>query len=381
MASIEVRPVRSKKELDRFLDVPHICQGHDPAWVPPLRKMVRDQLNPNKNPWFGHGEAAQWYAERDGALTGRVSAQIDQSHLQRCNDSTGFFGFFECVDDQDIADALLETALGWIEDKGLKRVVGPFSLNINEESGLLVDGFTSPPKMMMGHAQPYYRSLIEGAGFEKVTDMLAFLVQMETALPLQLARLRRSLATNNRYKVRHLDPRRYDQDIRIFVNIFNAAWSDNWGFIPLTEADVDHMAREMRPLLIPEMVWFAFYEGEPAAVAVCLPDLNEMIADLGGRLWPTGWAKLAWRLMNRRVWSSSTRVPLMGVMPRFKKKSLAMVLALLVLGPIRDVSLKLNLPVSEMSWVLEDNTPVIHSLTNIGGCVYKTYRMYERTIS
>lgn len=381
MASIDVRPVRSEKDLGRFLDVPHICQGHDPAWVPPLRKMVRDQLDPNKNPWFGHGEAAQWYTERDGASTGRISAQIDQSHLQRHNDSTGFFGFFDCVDDQYVADALFKTALGWLKDRGMQRAVGPFSLNINEESGLLVDGFISPPKIMMGHAQPYYRSLVEGAGFEKVTDMLAFLVQMETALPPQLARLRRSLATNNRYKVRHLDLRRYDQDIRIFVDIFNAAWADNWGFIPLTEADAKHMAREMRPLLIPEMVWFAFYDGEPSAVAVCLPDLNEMIADLDGRLWPTGWAKLAWRVMNRRAWSSHTRVLLTGVLPRFKKTSQAIVLSLLVLEPIRDASLKLNLPVSEMSWVLEDNAPTIHALTNIGGRVYKTYRMYGKTIA
>ena len=407
MVSIDVRPIRSKKGFGRFLEVPHVCQGHDPAWVPPLRQMVRDQLNSNKNPWFRHGEAVQWIAEKDGALAGRISAQIDQSHLRQRNDSTGFFGFFECLDDQDIADALFETALGWLKDKGMKRAVGPFSLNINEESGLLVDGFVSPPKMMMGHAQPYYQSLVEGAGFGKVKDMLAFMVPMETVPPLHLAqlrrssagsiassnsgqiktmrpkpmRVRRSIAASDKYEVRHLNPRRYVEDIRLIVDIFNATWADNWGFIPLTEEDADHLASEFKPLLIPELAWIAFYEGEPAAMAVCLPDLNEMIADLGGCLLPTGWAKLAWRMLNRRSWSSRTRVPLMGVVPRFKNKYLGSALSLLVIGSIRDASLKLNLPMCEMSWVLENNTSTIRSITEIGGRVYKTYRIYEKLLA
>jgi len=380
-SSITVREVRSKADLQHFLDVSSLCQGHDPAWVAPLRMMVKDQLNPEKNPWFTHGEACQWIAEKDGRLAGRISAQIDHTHLELRQDSTGFFGFFECVDDKSVADALFATALSWLRKKGMKNAIGPFSLNINEESGLLVDGFMSPAKMMMGHAQPYYKTLIEDAGFTKVTDLFAFLVPMDTAVPPQLARLRRSISTNEKYEVRHLDPQRYDADIRTFFDIFNAAWADNWGFIPLTDADFSHMAREMKPLLIPELVWFAYYEGEPAAMAVALPDLNEMIADLEGRLWPVGWLRLMWRVMTRRSWSSRTRVPFMGVLPRFRNKSLGSVLALLVIGAIRDSSLKLNMPVSEMSWVLEDNKPTIHSLSEIGGRIYKTYRMYEKVIT
>lgn len=378
---VTIRPVESKADLETFLSVPQSILGDDPAWVPPLKMMVRDQLNPTKNPWFVNGEAQLFFAERDGKAVGRISAQVDQSHLNQHNDVTGFFGFFDCADDQDAADALFVAAGKWLTQKGMKQIRGPFSLNINEETGLLVDGFESPPRVAMGHAKPHYQTLVEAAGFEKVRDMFAFLTPMDTALPLKHMKvLQRSIDRNPELSFRHLDPKNYDRDIRILVDLFNAAWAENWGFIPLTEADAKRMADEFKLILIPELVWFAFYEDEPAAMAVALPDLNEMLTDLGGHIWPTGWAKLAWRVLTRRTWSSGTRVPLMGVAPRFKNKPLGSVLALVVMGAIRRESLKLNMRVSEMSWVLEDNTQTRHSLETIGGRVYKTYRVYEKAL-
>ncbi|MEQ8735885.1 MAG: dATP pyrophosphohydrolase [Rhodospirillaceae bacterium] len=379
--AITVRPVTSKADRETFIALPAAFLEDDPAWVPPLKMMVRDQLNPKKNPWFSHGEAQLFLAERNGAPIGRISAQVDRSHLERHGDDVGLFGFFDCVDEQPVADALFEAAGAWLKERGVKHIRGPFSLNINEESGLLIEGFESRPRMMMGHARPYYQTLVEGAGFAGVRDLLAYLTPMDPAVPLKHVKiLQRSIDRNPGLSLRHLDPKNYDADIRILVDLFNAAWAENWGFVPMTEADAQHMAKELKPILIPELVWFAFYEGQPAAMAVALPDLNEMIADLGGNLWPTGWMKLARRILTRRSWSSGTRVPLMGVAPRFKQKSLGSVLALMVIGAIRTESLKLNLPVCEMSWILEDNTPTRHSIETIGGRVYKTYRVYEKAL-
>ncbi|NKB44746.1 MAG: hypothetical protein GKS03_10765 [Alphaproteobacteria bacterium] len=380
-SEIIVRPVISRADKDAFLNLPAALFADDPVWVPPLKMMVRDQLNPKKNPWFSHGEAQLFLAERNGAVLGRISAQVDRSHLEHHNDATGFFGFFDSVDEQPVADALFTAAGAWLKERRVSRVRGPFSLNINEESGLLVEGFESPPRVAMSHGKPFYQALVEGAGFEKVRDLLAFLTPMDTALPYKhMKLLQRSIDRNPGLTFRHLDPKNYDDDIRILVDLFNQAWAENWGFIPLTEADAKHMASEFKLILIPELVWFAFYEGKPAAMAVALPDLNEMIADLGGSLWPKGWIKLAWRVLTRRSWSSGTRVPLMGVAPRFKNKPLGSVLALTVMGAIRRESLKLRLPVCEMSWVLEDNTQTRHSLESIGGRVYKTYRVYEKAL-
>lgn len=380
-SNLTVRPVESKTDREAFLSVPTGILSDDPAWVPPLKMMVRDQLNPKKNPWFDQGELKLFLAERDGVPVGRISAQVDQAHLKQHDDATGFFGFFDCADDQEAADALFAAAGEWLKAQGMQRVRGPFSLNINEETGLLVEGFESSPRVAMGHAKPHYQTLVEATGFEKARDMFAFLTPMDTALPYKhMKLLQRSIDRNPELSFRHLDPKNYDRDIRILVDLFNAAWVENWGFIPLTEADAKRMADEFKLILIPELVWFAFYENEPAAMAVALPDLNEMLADLGGRIWPTGWAKLLWRIFTRRTWCSGSRVPLMGVAPRFKNKPLGSVLALMVMGAIRTESLKLNMPICEMSWVLEDNSQTRHSLETIGGRVYKTYRVYEKVL-
>ncbi len=381
MVDVSIRRVVPGADFERFFEAPHVLQGHDAHWIAPMRFMERDRLNPKKNPWFDHGEVAFWIAEHSGKLAGRISAQVDHSRVKLRDDTTGFFGFFECADDQDTANQLFEAAAAWLKEQGMRRCLGPFSININDESGLLVEGFNCPPRMMMGHAQPYYGALVEGAGFVKTVDMLAYLTPMDTALPFkQLKWLKRALARDKRLAVRSLDMRRVDEEVATIVRIFNAAWAENWEFIPLTEADVAHMAAEMKLMLIPELVSFATIDGEPKAMCVALPDLNEMIRDLNGKLWPTGWAKLAWRVFTRRSYVSGTRVPFMGVMPEYQNKPMGAVLALLTVGAVRDASLRLRMPVCEMSWVLENNTGTRSSIEAIGGRAYKTYRMYEKVI-
>lgn len=376
-----VKPVQTGADWAAFHEVPHLTQGHDPFWIAPMRFMVKDQLNPKKNPWFRHGEAAFWVAWRDGKPVGRISAQIDQSHLALRQDETGFFGFFEAIDDQAVTDALFAAACDWLRQRGMKRVLGPFSLNINEESGLLVDGFNAPPRMMMGHAQPYYGKRVEGAGLAKAIDMLAYLTPMDTALPFQfMAWLQRSLDRNPRLGVRGLDKSRIDEEIATVVQLFNAAWADNWNFIPLVDADLKHLASELKLILIPELVSFGTIDGKVAAMCVALPDLNQMIRGLNGRMLPFGWAKLLFRVLTRRTYVSGTRVPFMGVAPEYKNKPMGSVLALLTVGAVRKASLDLGMPVTEMSWVLENNSQTRHSIESIGGRVYKTYRMYEKPL-
>lgn len=372
-----------------FTRVSHITQGHDPYWIAPLNLELgplavgeSPRLNPKRNPWFQHGEAVLWVAERDGKPVGRISAQIDQNHLKIYNDATGFFGFFECIDDQTVANALFEVATMWLREKGMKRVVGPFSFNINQDdAGLLIDGFNCPPRVAMGHAQPYYQKLVEGAGFIKAVDMRAYLTPMDTALPYkQLKWLKRSLERNPRIAVRSLDPKRYDEDFAAVIEIWRAGWVENWGAIPMTEAEGKYLAEEIKLIAVPELISIATVDGKPAAMCVALPDFNEMIRDFKGRLFPLNIFKLLWRLLTLKSYVSGTRVILMGVLPEFKNKPMGSQLALLTVGAVRDASIKLRMPVCEMSWVLETNTQTCHSIEDIGGRVYKTYRMFERAI-
>lgn len=380
-SAVTIRRVGFDATRAAFMAVAHTAQGHDPRWVAPLALLESARLDPRKNPWFTHGEAQLFVAEKDGRPAGRISAQIDRSHLERYNDATGFFGFFESIDDTAVSGALFAAAEAWLRARGMKRCVGPFSFNVNDESGLLVDGFSCPPRMMMGHAQPYYGALVEAAGFTKSVDMRAYLTPMDTAVPFkQIKWLKRALERNPALAVRPLDMTRFDEEIADVVRIFNAAWADNWGFIPMTAADVAHMAREMRAIIVPELVSLATIDGTPVAMCLALPDLNEIIRDLHGKLMPFGWAKLGWRLLTRRSFVSGTRVPLMGVMPEYKNKPLGSMLALLTVGAVREASLKLRMPVCEMSWVLESNTQTCHSIEEIGGRVYKTYRMYEKAL-
>ena len=385
--SISLRRVGEGVSVADFTRVAHVTQGHDPYWIAPINLEFgplaigeAPRLNPQRNPWFQHGEAALWVAMRDGKPVGRISAQIDHNHLELYKDATGFFGFFECLEDQSVANALFDTAIAWLRDKGMKRVVGPFAFNINQdEAGLLIDGFNCPPRVAMGHAQPYYQKLVETAGFTKAVDMRAYLTPMDTALPFkQLKWLKRSLARNPRIAVRALDPKRYDEDFAAIIDIWRAGWVENWGALPMTAAEGKYLADEVKLIVIPELISIATVDGKPAAMCVALPDFNEMIRDLKGKLWPFGWAKLVWRLLTRRSFLSGTRVILMGVIPEFKNKPMGSQLALLTVGAVREASLKLRMPICEMSWVLETNTQTCHSIEDIGGRVYKTYRMYER---
>lgn len=377
--AVTITAVENPGDRENFIRLPWAIYRDDPAWVPPLLMERRDHLNPKKNPFFQNAEARFWLALRDGRPVGRISAQVNRAHLARYDDATGHFGMLEAEDDPEVFAALLKTAEDWLRDQGLKRIAGPFSLSINEESGLLVDGFESPPSLMMGHARPYYAARLEALGYRKIKDLLCYSYDATCEMPAAAGYVLRKAATTPQLTIRPLDMRNYERDLRIIVEIFNDAWSENWGFIPMSEADLRHLAKELKPIVRPQSIAIAELEGEPVAMAIGLPNVNEAIADLNGRLLPFGWAKLLWRLKVKTT--KTARVPLMGVRKAYQSSLLGATLALSVIDRVRRAQEALGVRSGELSWILEDNLPMRRMIEQAGGEAYKTYRVYARELT
>jgi hypothetical protein len=376
--TLVIEPVTDRAGLRRFLKAPWPIYVDDPCWVPPLLFERLEHLDPRKNPYFDQAETAFWTARRGTASVGRISAQVNRAHLERHGDNTGHFGFLEGIDDAEVFAALLETAEGWLRERGLAHVVGPFSLSINDESGLLIEGFETPPYLMMGHARPYYARQLEAQGYRKAKDLIAFTSDMTAAPPpvvtATLAKLRGKANVN----LRHLNMAHYRREIETIVDIFNDAWAENWGFIPMSPAEAAFLAKNLKPLITPEFVAIAEVGGEPAAIAVTLPNVNEAIADLDGRLLPFGWAKLLWRLKVKGT--RTGRMPLMGVRRRYQNGPLGLALALGVIDAVRQYHQARGTKCGELSWVFEDNRPVRRIIEILGAKPHKTYRLYQKDL-
>lgn len=372
-APVTLRPVQGKRLMTEFLRVPFRVQGQDPTWIPPLFLERRQALDPRRQPYFQHAEAAFWLAERDGRAIGRISAQVDS--LAPAGE--GHFGLLSAPDDGAVVSALLSAAEDWLRARGCQRVVGPFNLSINQECGLLVDGFDTPPMMLMPHDPPHLGGHLERAAYNKAKDLQAYICDSAGNLPPEVnAMLARG--GGERLRLRPIDMGRYGEEISLLADIFNDAWQRNWGFVPFTEAEIKAMATELRPLVDPRLVWFVEWDGDPIAFGVCLPNLNEAIRDLGGRLLPFGWAKLLWRIKVSGV--TTGRVPLMGVR-RSASTGLAGRLApFLIIDSIRREARRKGMTRVELSWILEDNLPVIRLIETVGGRRYKTYRLYGKDL-
>lgn len=369
-------PLNDRALLDRFIRVPFQVHAGDPTWVPPLMMERRDALSPAKNPLFSHLEVQFFLAVRDGRDVGRISAQID-SLSPLTADGVGYFGLICGEDDPEVFAALTGAAEAWLRARGRTRALGPFNLSINEEMGLLVDGFDTPPMLMMPHDRPYAAPRLEALGYGKAKDVLAYLYHMDQPIPDVIARrLEKPLPAGT--VLRMLDMARYREEVTTLTAIFNDAWSGNWGFVPLTEADTAHMATALRPLIARDMVWFVEQEGVPVAFMVCLPNLNEAIRDLGGALLPFGWAKLLWRLKVAGL--ESGRVPLMGVRRSAARGLLGGMIPWLLINATRQACLKRGMRRFELSWILEDNLPMRRMTEMICGEPYKRYRIYGKAL-
>ena len=377
-ADLQVIPVQTPDELKRFIALPARLNAKDPNWITPLFMERTEALTPKTNPFFAHAEVQLFLATRGGRDVGRISAQIDQLTLQPMPGRLdGHFGMIAAEDDSAIFQVLFRAAEDWLRARGRTHVVGPFNLSINEEVGLLVHGFDTPPMILMGHDQAYTGKRVEEQGYAKAKDVFAYVADENGDIP-EVAQRRVKRGLPEGVVLRQLDMSRYDDEVRTLTDILNDAWKENWGFTATTEAETAQLGKALKQVIDKRLIWFAEIDGEAAGVVVFLPNVNEAIADLKGKLLPFGWAKLLWRLKVKGV--KSARIPLMGVKKKFANTQRGRMLPFWMMKASRDMAMSLGYNRYEISWVLEDNKAMRHIAENVGGTHYKTYRIYEKAL-
>jgi len=378
MASLSIQPVESKADRKAFVDFAWEVYRADPAWIPPLKDEVHGLLNPKKNPWFEHARAQLWLADRDGKVVGRISAQVDDLVLEHISQGTGQWGMFEALD-AEAAAALIETAEDWLRQQGMTRSIGPFSLSIWDEPGLEIEGFDEPPTVMMGHHRPVYQEWIDAAGYAKAKDLLTYEVDIANWSDRTISRLIAMGKKNSRIRIRKVDKSRFAEEVQVILGLLNDAWSDNWGFVPLTETEIAYAGKKLKPIIYEELVRIAEYDGEPVAFMITIPDVNALIKDLNGELFPFNWAKLLWRLRKPRT--ERARVPLMGVAKRFHGSRLASQLAFMLIEfTRRDAVGTYGIKTGEFGWILEDNKGMLSIAELPGARINHRFRIYEKAL-
>lgn len=377
--SIQVRQVESQDDRKKFVKVPWLVYRDDPCWVPPLMADVSDTIDPRKNPFFEHGEAALFLAEREGGeVVGRITAHTNRLHNEYHRDMTGFFGFFESIDDEKVSRSLFDAAQDWLKQHECDKVVGPESFSINEEVGFLVEDREGPPMILCPYTPGYYTRLVEAAGFEKAKDLYGWSYEVGN-IPDEALKVAHAVEKHPSLAVRQADPKHLERDINIVRQVFNAAWCDNWGYVPWTDSEVRHAAKVMKMVIRPEITAIAEVSGKPAGMMIALPNINEVIKDLNGRLFPTGLLKLIWRLMLGRYRFESARLLLLGIMPEFRGSALGGLSVLLYVRAHRGAQ-KLGIKHGELGWTLEENDKINAGIQFMGGRIGKVYRIYGKDL-
>lgn len=377
VSAVEIVPVTTDKELERFIEVANRINAKDPNWRTPLMMERKEALSPKVNPLFEHLEHQFWLAVRDGKDVGRISAQIDRLAPVDPKAPYGYFGMICAEDDPAIFGALFRTAEAWLKERGCASARGPFNLSISEQTGLLIDGFDTPPVVMMDHDPAYAGPRVEEQGYSKIKDVIAYWSGVPNFSPAVTKRLERGLAPG--VVLRPVDMKRFEDEVKTLVGVYNDAWADNWGFTPLTDAETVHMAKSLKMILHPKLMWMMEIDGEPAAFIVLLPNVNEAIRDIGGKLFPFGIFKMLWRLKVKGV--RTGRVPLMGVKRKFMADPRGRMAPFQLIEAIIREGSKLGIREVELSWILEDNRPMNHILEATGCRPYKTYRVYEKQLA
>jgi hypothetical protein len=375
---VVIRQIPMGRPLGDFLNVVDLVYRGDPAYIRPLDLELKDRLNPRKNPFFEHGEGVIFCAYVSGCCVGRVTAQIDRAHLERHHDGAGFFGFLDTIEDGQVAHALLRRAESWLRNRGMTRVRGPLSLNINEETGCLVDGFDTPPYLLMPHHRPYQGRLIEKAGYQKVKDLYAwrYTVGQPNA---RVMRGHDEIKALPEVSHRGVSLKNLQKDVELFADVYNDVLADNWGSVPYTRKEVQKMAADFRLLLMPEITCIVSIDGEPAAVALALPNLNEMITDMHGKLLPVGLPKLLWRLRVRGP--HSARLILLGIRKKWRHVRKYAGLSAFMYAQMNEGGRKLGIRSGELGWTLEDNGAINAGIRLMGATIYKRYRVYEKLLT
>ncbi|MBW8059508.1 MAG: hypothetical protein FVQ78_04080 [Solirubrobacterales bacterium] len=376
-AEVSIRPIRTRRELKRFVKVPFRLHRDHPQWVAPLVFERMEFLNRKKNPWFEHGEAEFFIAERDGEPVGRITAQVDERWDEFQGGRDGMFGFFETVDDREVAEALLGAAEGWLRDRGRQRVLGPMDFTTNDEVGMLIEGFELRPMILQPWHPPFYRELVEGLGYAKAIDLLMWhleLGELEEGGSFHdfIHQAAEQAETEHGVVVRGISKRDLDAELARQMDVYNEAWGDNWGFIPITDAERRSHIRSMKPILDERWMMAAEKDGEVIGGAVTLPDINQVLVRMDGRMLPFGWLRF---LLGRRK-IDRVRVFALGVKPDYQHLGVA---AALYVRHLENASPD-GVPAGEMGWILETNEPMNRAMEGMGGSVVKRYRIYERSL-
>ena len=383
MTKITIRRVNSKADTKAFVELSYRLNADDPNWVPPLRDEVYALITPGKNPWFEHGEAVYFLALRRDQAVGRISAQIDHIALtqppeQGMGPGVGNWGMFE-AEDAEVAAALIAAAENWLRGKGMTQSMGPMSLGMWDEPGLLVQGHDHPPTVMMGHDAPQYQAWIEDTGYVQIKDLYTYAIPIDVDFPPLVQRIVQSGVRNERITIRRVDKSKFESEAALILNILNDAWSGNWGFVPFTDAEIAYAGKKLKPIVYEDLIRIAEVDGEPVAFMMTLPDLNEKIIGYGGSLLPFNWAKLLWWLRAPKV--RTMRVPLMGVLKKLQSTRMASQLAFMLVDYIRsDAVANFGASRGEFGWVLEDNGPMRSVGEAINGKINKVYRIYVKAL-
>ncbi|HVZ34683.1 MAG TPA: hypothetical protein VG963_19780 [Polyangiaceae bacterium] len=375
--TIGIREHRPGRDIEDFLRLPELLYRGDPGFVTPLYMEQRERITPAKNPFFQHAEATLFTAYKDGKLVGRISAQVDREHLARHKDDCGFYGFFDTTNDARVGRALVDAAATWLKVRGMKRMRGPFSLSINEEAGTLVEGQAEPPMLFMPYHRAYQDAITTAAGLSKCKDLLGWRYVVGD-VPERARKAHEEVLLMPEVRIRPAKKARLLEEVRIIMEIFNDAWRDNFGFVPLTEAELAKMAQDLKLILDEEIVLIAEVDGQPAAMALALPNVNEALHDLNGRLLPFGLPKLLYRLKVKRP--KSARLILLGIKHEFRNKKRYGGLSTALYVEIAKRGGAVGYEWGELGWTLEDNRPVNLGIRLMGGQVYKRYRLYEKSL-
>jgi hypothetical protein len=376
-ALVTIRKVENEQDKMRFIRFPWSIYKGNKFWVPPLIFDVRNNLNPLRNPFFKHAEMDLFLAESNGEIAGRIAAIKNDNHNKFHNEKAGFFGFFETINNEDVADQLFETACEWCKNKGLDKIIGPMNPSTNDDCGLLVNGFELSPVIMMPFNHPYYEKMIEGFGFEKAKDLFAYfigrdVINNEKAIS-KLERLASMIKSRQDISIRKLNLPDLDSEVKRIEEIYNNAWEYNWGFVPMTTEEFDYAKKSLKSIVDPDYVFFAEVNGVPAGFSLSLPDFNQVLKRLNGRLFPFG----IFKLISGKKKIDLIRVVIMGVKHEYQKRGIDSVF---YLETIKE-GVRKGVKGAEISWILEDNTVMRQTIEKLGGTIYKTYRVYSKSIN
>lgn len=371
--AVVVEKVVTRRDFRRFVEVPAVAvYRNDPYWVRPLDMDMEAKFHPRKNPFLEHAEIQPFLASKGGRPVGRICAILNRRHNEFHDERAAFFGWFECVEDPEVASALFAACEEWAKAKGMAFLRGPANFSSNDDWGLLVDGFDSSPMVMMPYNPRYYIGLLEGCGFRKEKDLVAYRLDLQKEIPERIRRAMGLLKERTKVEIRTLRMDRFEEEVRTIQEVYNRAWERNWGFVPMTEAEIVHLAKELKPVVDPELVLIAEMRGKPVGFAMALPDYNQLLKRLNGKLFPFG---ILYLLLNRRKIASG-RLLTLGLVKEVRNTGIEALFYL----QMWETGRRKGYLEAELSWILEDNLPMRNGIEKVGGEVYKTYRIYRKDL-